>query len=165
MKRFIKSVGKGLLKVMSKMGISTYQSYCGAADLRCGRPARPISFPSSSPVPRPGSKVSRWRRSRKKSVRRHRDAFADVPIYRDTLDVGGEYAFPCARRGSRLDGRDRVGPAARGARQLARPISDLRADHQRAERTAADDPRPVPASALPRTSAASRCRSTRSSRR
>ena len=29
-KRFIKSIDKGLLKVMSKMGISTYQSYCGA---------------------------------------------------------------------------------------------------------------------------------------
>src|SRR5262249_53336891 len=29
-KRYIKSVDKGLLKVMSKMGISTYQSYCGA---------------------------------------------------------------------------------------------------------------------------------------
>ena len=29
-KRYIKSVSKGLLKVMSKMGISTYQSYCGA---------------------------------------------------------------------------------------------------------------------------------------
>ncbi len=29
-KNFIKAVGKGLLKVMSKMGISTYQSYCGA---------------------------------------------------------------------------------------------------------------------------------------
>ena len=28
--RFIKSVDKGILKVMSKMGISTYQSYCGA---------------------------------------------------------------------------------------------------------------------------------------
>jgi hypothetical protein len=28
--RYIKSVGKGILKVMSKMGISTYQSYCGA---------------------------------------------------------------------------------------------------------------------------------------
>src|SRR5471030_2245755 len=27
-KRYIKSIGKGLLKVMSKMGISTYQSYC-----------------------------------------------------------------------------------------------------------------------------------------
>src|SRR4029077_11428862 len=29
-KNYIKAVGKGLLKVMSKMGISTYQSYCGA---------------------------------------------------------------------------------------------------------------------------------------
>ena len=29
-KRYIKAIGKGLLKVMSKMGISTYQSYCGA---------------------------------------------------------------------------------------------------------------------------------------
>ena len=28
--RYIKSIGKGVLKVMSKMGISTYQSYCGA---------------------------------------------------------------------------------------------------------------------------------------
>jgi glutamate synthase (NADPH/NADH) large chain len=28
--RYIKAVGKGMLKVMSKMGISTYQSYCGA---------------------------------------------------------------------------------------------------------------------------------------
>src|SRR3954468_2705552 len=28
--RYIKSIGKGILKVMSKMGISTYQSYCGA---------------------------------------------------------------------------------------------------------------------------------------
>ncbi len=28
--RYIKSIGKGLLKVMSKMGISTFQSYCGA---------------------------------------------------------------------------------------------------------------------------------------
>ena len=29
-KRYIKAIDKGLLKVMSKMGISTYQSYCGA---------------------------------------------------------------------------------------------------------------------------------------
>ena len=28
--RYTKAVGKGILKVMSKMGISTYQSYCGA---------------------------------------------------------------------------------------------------------------------------------------
>src|SRR5690606_6032757 len=29
-KNYIKAVGKGIQKVMSKMGISTYQSYCGA---------------------------------------------------------------------------------------------------------------------------------------
>jgi glutamate synthase (NADPH/NADH) large chain len=29
-KNYIKAVGKGMLKVMSKMGISTFQSYCGA---------------------------------------------------------------------------------------------------------------------------------------
>jgi glutamate synthase (NADPH/NADH) large chain len=29
-KHFIKGVGKGLMKVMSKMGISTYMSYTGA---------------------------------------------------------------------------------------------------------------------------------------
>ena len=29
-KRYIKAICKGLIKVMSKMGISTYQSYCGA---------------------------------------------------------------------------------------------------------------------------------------
>ena len=29
-KHYIKAIGKGLYKVMSKMGISTYQSYCGA---------------------------------------------------------------------------------------------------------------------------------------
>ena len=36
----IKAIGKGLLKVMSKMGISTIQSYSRRADLRGGR-ARP----------------------------------------------------------------------------------------------------------------------------
>ncbi len=29
-KRYIKAIDKGILKVMSKLGISTYQSYCGA---------------------------------------------------------------------------------------------------------------------------------------
>ena len=27
---YIRAVGKGLMKIMSKMGISTYMSYCGA---------------------------------------------------------------------------------------------------------------------------------------
>src|SRR3546814_15390165 len=36
-KNYVKAVGKGILKVMSKMGISTYQSYCGAQIFQHGR--------------------------------------------------------------------------------------------------------------------------------
>ena len=46
-KKFVKAIGKGLYKVMSKMAISTYQSYCGhdvvapnCQTLRSGRLAR-----------------------------------------------------------------------------------------------------------------------------
>src|SRR5690606_1485955 len=39
-KNYIKAVGKGILKVMSKMGISTYQSYCGAQILDAGGVSR-----------------------------------------------------------------------------------------------------------------------------
>ena len=39
------------------------------------------------------------------TVRRHRDAFSDAPIYRDALDVGGEYQF-------RVRGEDHVWTAA-----------------------------------------------------
>ena len=48
-KRYIKSIGKGMLKVMSKMGISTYQSYCGAQIFDAvGLSTRPSSTSSSS---------------------------------------------------------------------------------------------------------------------
>src|SRR5690606_17941393 len=39
------------------------------------------------------------------TVRRHRDAFGDAPVYRSMLDVGGEYAF-------RHRGEDHVWSAA-----------------------------------------------------
>ena len=52
-------------------------------------------------------------------MRRHRDAFGDAPIYKNALDVGGEYAVPHPRRGPRLDRRDGRRAAARRARQFA----------------------------------------------
>ena len=55
-KRFIKSVDKGLLKVMSKMGISTYQSYCGAQIVDAVGP-RARSSTNSSSAPRPRSRA------------------------------------------------------------------------------------------------------------
>jgi glutamate synthase (NADPH/NADH) large chain len=91
-KRFIKSVGKGLLKVMSKMGISTYQSYCGAQIFDAiginSAVTRKFFYGTSAPVEGVG-----LAELAEETVRRHRDAFGSSPIYRDTLDVGGEYAF------------------------------------------------------------------------
>ncbi|MFC4174713.1 glutamate synthase large subunit [Microvirga sp. GCM10011540] len=91
-KRYIKSIGKGLLKVMSKMGISTYQSYCGAqifdaVGLRSDFVNRDF-FGTATIIEGIGmDEVA------EETVRRHRDAFGDAPVYRTALDVGGEYAY------------------------------------------------------------------------
>jgi glutamate synthase (NADPH/NADH) large chain len=91
-KRYIKSVGKGLLKVMSKMGISTYQSYCGAqifdAVGLASEFVRKYFTGTATRVEGVG-----LREVAEESVRWHRDAFGDNPIYQNELDVGGDYAF------------------------------------------------------------------------
>jgi glutamate synthase (NADPH/NADH) large chain len=91
-KRFIKSVGKGLLKVMSKMGISTYQSYCGAQIFDAiGLSKEFVEKFFAGTASRIGGvglvEVSQ------ETVQRHFDAFGDSPIYRTALSVGGEYAY------------------------------------------------------------------------
>jgi glutamate synthase (NADPH) large chain len=91
-KRYIKSIGKGLLKVMSKMGISTYQSYCGAQIFDAvGLSSKFVDrdfFGTATTIEGAGmTEIA------EETVRRHRDAFGDAPIYRNALDVGGEYAF------------------------------------------------------------------------
>ncbi len=91
-KRYIKSIDKGLLKVMSKMGISTYQSYCGAqifdaVGLKSDFVAKYFTG-TATPIEGVGLTEIAG-----ESVRRHREAFSDDPIYRAMLDVGGEYAL------------------------------------------------------------------------
>jgi glutamate synthase (NADPH/NADH) large chain len=91
-KRYIKSIDKGLLKVMSKMGISTYQSYCGAqifdaVGLRSDFVNRDF-FGTATTIEGVGMEEIA-----QETVRRHRDAFGDAPVYRNALDVGGEYAY------------------------------------------------------------------------
>src|SRR5271165_7117119 len=90
-KRFIKSVDKGLLKVMSKMGISTYQSYCGAqifdaVGLKTDFVAKYFTGTATRIEGVGLAEIA------EEAVGRHRDAFSDSPIYRSMLDVGGEYA-------------------------------------------------------------------------
>jgi len=91
-KRYIKSVGKGLLKVMSKMGISTYQSYCGAQIFDAvGLKADFVATYFTGTATRiEGVGLAEIA---EEAVRRHRDAFGDAPIYKDALDVGGDYQF------------------------------------------------------------------------
>ena len=90
--RYIKAIDKGLLKVMSKMGISTYQSYCGAqifdaVGLKSDFVNRDF-FGTATMIEGIGMDEVAM-----ETVRRHRDAFGDAPIYRHALDVGGEYAY------------------------------------------------------------------------
>jgi glutamate synthase (NADPH/NADH) large chain len=91
-KNYIKAVGKGLLKVMSKMGISTYQSYCGAQifDAIGLSTAFVDRYFTGTATTIEGAGLLEIA---EESVLRHRDAFSDNPIYRHALDVGGGYAY------------------------------------------------------------------------
>ncbi|GAB1716852.1 MAG: glutamate synthase (NADH) large subunit [Nitrobacter sp.] len=91
-KRYIKSIGKGLLKVMSKMGISTYQSYCGAQIFDAvGLKGEFIAkYFAGTHTRIEGVGLAEIA---EETVRRHADAFGDVQIYKTALDVGGEYAY------------------------------------------------------------------------
>jgi glutamate synthase (NADPH/NADH) large chain len=91
-KNFVKAVGKGLYKVMSKMGISTYQSYCGAQIFDAvGLNSAFVEkyFPgTSSNVEGIGLE-----QVAEEALRMHTDAFGDDPVLQHALDAGGEYAF------------------------------------------------------------------------
>jgi glutamate synthase (NADPH) large chain len=91
-KNYIKAVGKGILKVMSKMGISTYQSYCGAQIFDAvGLSSEFVEryfTGTATTIEGVGLKEIA-----EETVRRHAAAYGDNPIYRNMLDVGGIYGF------------------------------------------------------------------------
>ncbi|ESR24251.1 Glutamate synthase [NADPH] large chain [Lutibaculum baratangense AMV1] len=90
--RYIKAVDKGILKVMSKMGISTYQSYCGAQIFDAvGLSSEFVDrffFGTATLIEGIG-----LRQVAEDTFRRHVDAFGDDPVLRNALDVGGDYAW------------------------------------------------------------------------
>ena len=91
-KRFIKAIGKAILKVMAKMGISTYQSYCGAQifDAVGLRSAFVERYFTGTHTQVEGVGL---REIARETVERHTAAYGDVPVLAKDLDVGGEYAF------------------------------------------------------------------------
>jgi glutamate synthase (NADPH) large chain len=91
-KNYIKAIGKGILKVMSKMGISTYQSYCGAQIFDAvGLSSEFIDrYFTGTATTIEGVGLAEVA---EEAVRRHADAYGDNPVYRKMLDVGGIYQF------------------------------------------------------------------------
>ena len=88
---YIKAIGKGIKKVMSKMGICTYQSYCGAQIFDAiGLSSEFIDKyfnGTSSLVEGLGIKDIEI-----ETKARHNTAFQKIPGLENLLDVGGEYA-------------------------------------------------------------------------
>ncbi len=91
-KNYLKAVGKGIMKVMSKMGISTYQSYCGAqifdaVGLSSGFVDKCFTGTATTIEGVGFAEVAQ------EAVARHKAAYGNNPIYKGMLDVGGDYAF------------------------------------------------------------------------
>ncbi len=88
---YLKAVGKGILKVMSKMGISTYQSYCGAQifDAVGLSSAFVDAYFTGTATSIEGVGLNEIAQE---AVRRHAQAYGDSPLYADMLDPGGIYA-------------------------------------------------------------------------
>ena len=91
-KNFIKAIGKGLNKVMSKMGISTYMSYTGAqifeaVGLQSNLVNKYFTGTSSNIEGIGIFQVA------EEALRQHRAAFSTDPVLANDLDAGGEYAY------------------------------------------------------------------------
>jgi len=91
-KKFVKAIGKGLYKVMSKMGISTYQSYCGAQIFEAiGLNSAFVNqYFTGTTTNIEGIGLAQVA---EEAERLHTAAFGDDPVLAKHLDAGGEYAF------------------------------------------------------------------------
>ncbi|WP_136417816.1 glutamate synthase-related protein [Herbaspirillum sp. ST 5-3] len=89
---FQKAIGKGLMKVMSKMGISTYMSYCGAQIFEAIglNKAMVDKYFKGTASNVEGIGVFEVA---EEALRLHKVAFSSDPVLANALDAGGEYAF------------------------------------------------------------------------
>ena len=89
---YIKAVGKGLSKIMSKMGVSTYMSYCGAQLFEAiGLSSATVSkYFTGTPSRVEGIGVFDIA---EEAIRMHQAAFGSDPVLANALDAGGEYAW------------------------------------------------------------------------
>jgi len=91
-KNFVKAIGKGLFKVMSKMGISTYMSYTGAQIFEAIGLSRELVQKYFHGTPSNVEGIGIFEVA-EEALRLHRDAFGSSPVLQSMLDAGGEYAY------------------------------------------------------------------------
>ncbi|EXX96063.1 glutamate synthase-related protein [Bordetella holmesii] len=91
-KNYIKAVGKGLNKVMSKMGISTFMSYCGAQIFEAVGLQRELVEKYFTGTASNIEGIGIFQVA-EEALRMHRAAFSADPVLENALDAGGEYAF------------------------------------------------------------------------
>ncbi|WP_332672260.1 glutamate synthase large subunit [Aromatoleum sp.] len=91
-KHFVKAIGKGLMKVMSKMGISTYMSYTGAQIFEAVglKQALCDKYFTGTTSQVEGIGVFEVM---DEALRLHNKAFGHDPVLAGLLETGGDYAF------------------------------------------------------------------------
>ena len=89
---YVKAVGKGLSKIMSKMGVSTYMSYCGAQLFEAiGINSETVNkYFTGTPTRVQGIGIFEIA---EETLRMHKAAFGNDPVLATMLDAGGEYAW------------------------------------------------------------------------
>ncbi|HMA31141.1 MAG TPA: glutamate synthase-related protein, partial [Casimicrobiaceae bacterium] len=91
-KRYVKAICKGLYKVMSKMGISTYQSYCGAQIFEAVGLQKAFVDKYFTGTASTIEGIGLFEVAAE-AERLHALAFGDDPLLARMLDAGGEYAY------------------------------------------------------------------------
>ncbi|MDP1952759.1 MAG: glutamate synthase central domain-containing protein, partial [Betaproteobacteria bacterium] len=91
-RNYVKAIGKGLKKVMSKMGISTYMSYTGAQIFEAVGLSRSLVDKYFTGTTSNIEGIGIFQVA-EEAIRVHRAAFGADPVLAGALDAGGEYAF------------------------------------------------------------------------
>jgi len=92
-RNFVKAIGKGLKKVMSKMGTSTYMSYTGAQIFEALGLARSLVDKYFTGTTSSIEGMGLFEVA-EEGIRIHKAAFDETdPVLQSTLDAGGEYAW------------------------------------------------------------------------
>jgi glutamate synthase (NADPH/NADH) large chain len=89
---FTKAIGKGLSKIMSKMGISTYMSYCGAQIFEAIGLSQSLVEAYFNGTPSRVGGIGIFEVA-EEALRSHHQAFGNDPVLANMLDAGGEYAW------------------------------------------------------------------------